>query len=107
MKAFDGPLGAFLRAAAREVPALANELVRGRHFQAVPHLGPVDDPSTVFAKGLLHLTDGHINGMPRDERAVPRFRDHLVVADRAAAVLQEDAKHLQCLGPQPDLGVVA
>jgi hypothetical protein len=107
LKTLDGALCAFLGAAVGEVPALADELVRGRHFQAVPHLGAMDDPAAVFAEDLFHFPEGDVDRVTRDKRAVPRLRDHLVVANRASAVPEQDAKCLERLRPQAHLRVVA
>ena len=63
LKAFDGALGAFLRTAAREVPAFAHQLVGSGDDEAVAHLGSVDDPATVFTEHFLDLADGDVNGM--------------------------------------------
>ena len=40
-------------------------------------------------EALPDLADRDVNGVPRDERAVPGLGHHLLVADRLAAVAQD------------------
>src|SRR6188474_2767719 len=107
MKTLDRTFGAFSRAAAREMPTLAHELVRGGDNEAVPHLWPMHDPAAVLAEDLLHFANRDVHRVARHERALPRLGDHLVVSKGSPAMLQQDAQDLQRLRPEAYLGVVA
>ncbi len=100
-EATDRQLRALARPAIPEVPALSDQLLRGGQLQAVARLGPVGDPAAILAQALLHLADGHVHGVARHVRPVPRLRNHLVVPHRPAVVAQQNAQRLKCLGPQP------
>ena len=106
-EALDRVLQAFTRALVPEVPAAANQLVGSGHVQVVADLGTVADPLAVLVEAPLHLANGDVDGVLRNERAFPGLRDHLLVADPLAAVHQQDLQNPESLRTEPDFHAVA
>ena len=55
----------------------------------------------------LHFADRHVHRMARDDRAVPRLGNHLLVSNCPPAVPQQHAQRLERLRAQPDFGAIA
>src|SRR5439155_18682301 len=102
LEALDGAIEALARPPMEEVPASADELVRLRHVDPMSELRTVDDPSSELAEALPDLADRDVHGMARDDGAVPRFFNHLLIADGLAGMSQQHAEREQALRPQPD-----
>ena len=107
LKAVDGPFASGARALAPEVPSLAHELVRPRHLQRVAELRPMHDPAAVLAELPPHLGEGDVDRVARDVRALPCLRNHRVVVDDRALMLEQHPQRLERARPQPHLGAVA
>ena len=107
LEAVDRAIGAVARAPVPVVPSGANQLFRCGNLEAVAHLRPVRDPAAVLAQALADFADRDVDGMPRDERAVPGLGHHLLVADGLTTVAQQRSQRLKRLWAELDLHSIA
>ena len=106
-EALDGPFASGARSLAPEVPPVAHEIVRRRHLQCVPVLPPMHDPPAVLAEAPPDFGQGDVDRVTRDVRPRPAFRDHGVVVDHRADVIEQHPQRMKDLRPQMYFGAVA
>ena len=107
LERIDGPFASGAGALAPEVPSLAHEFVRPRHFQGVAELRPMDDPAAVLTEVAPHVADRDVDGMGRDVRPLPRLHNHRVVIDERTVMLEQHLQRPVCERPQPHVHAVA
>src|SRR5262245_42838260 len=72
-----------------EMLSSPDEVVGFGHSEPIADFRPMRDPRAKFLEALLDLADGDIDGMARNNRTVPGFRDHPLVAHILAAVFNK------------------